>query len=90
MNESLQFLHDKFLREVDFNVLYSSFRRLKPFRVVYPTVQNRNTCACILHVNTNILVSKLHELCIFDHKTESDLLKELCCSKDTLIEPEKS
>lgn len=59
-----------FLSEVDYYVGYTLFVKLKPYNVVSPTVDNRITCACLLHVNTALIISKLHDEHVFDYKRE--------------------
>lgn len=82
--ENLKVLHEKFVSEVEYKLSYSTFAKLRPFWVVEPKLEDRNTCACILHVNTTILVKTLGGLGILEQKRPSSLLEVLCCDKNRL------
>lgn len=68
LNYSMKLLHDKFSKEVNFKMSYALFCSIRSFWLVHPKVEGRDTCACILHTNTGILVQKLNELRVCHHK----------------------
>lgn len=81
--ETMKALYAKFLSEVDYYVSYTLFVQLKPFHVKSPRVEDRNTCACLLHVNTAAVVAKLHEEGVFSNSRGSDLLSALYCNQQS-------
>jgi len=55
--------HLKFCSEfAQFRVSYSLFCQLRPFRVVPPTSQDRQTCLCKTHNNLELIIDQLVEL----------------------------
>lgn len=81
LNDNLKKLHEKFLTTVDYKVSYQSFCRLKPFWVKYPKANDRDTCGCIIHVNFELIIKKLHEMKVINDFSSSDMLKTLCCDR---------
>lgn len=77
-------VHKSFIEEKAINISYSSFWRYKPFWVVPPKAQDRNTCLCVKHSNMELLTAKLRNLGISKSGDPEDLLDELCCDIDNV------
>lgn len=60
--ETLTRLHAKYRVETGNTISYSLFCKMKPFFVVAPTNEDRETCLCKLHENGRLLVERLHQL----------------------------
>ena len=59
----------------------ASFRRLRPFWVVIPHIQNRETCLCKLHENVTFMHIKLKQMNLLSEVTPEMLLdKSMVCS----------
>lgn len=60
---------------------FMTFYRYKPFYVLSPNVQNRDSCQCIKHSNMNLLFSALvkYKLIPTTIKTVTDVLSKLSC-----------
>lgn len=59
LNNTLFNLHQKCLKTNGLKISYSQFCRFKPFWIVAPNVNRRDTCLCIKHSNFEMLVSSL-------------------------------
>ncbi|KAG8241924.1 hypothetical protein J6590_108299 [Homalodisca vitripennis] len=86
LNDSLINLHKSFIEEnpEHKDLSYTTFCRLRPFYVVIPNVQDRETCLCKTHVNTNYIVRKLRMLEIISENSPNEIIKTICCSKEIL------
>lgn len=60
---------------------YQTFFRLRPFWVVKPNAQNRDTCLCIVHSNIDMKLSALHTANILTYSNHQKLLEDLCCDR---------
>ncbi|KAH9642974.1 hypothetical protein HF086_013535 [Spodoptera exigua] len=79
--DSIKNLHKKFLAEnTNIKISYTTFTRLRPFWVSLPT-GDRDTCACLLHTNFNLLIAAVHKNNILHVKDSHNLIKEICCDK---------
>ncbi|KAH9644796.1 hypothetical protein HF086_007884 [Spodoptera exigua] len=79
--DSIKNLHKKFLAEnTNIKISYTTFTRLRPFSVSLPT-DDRDTCACLLHTNFNLLIAALNKNNILHVKDSHNLIKEICCDK---------
>lgn len=83
LNESLKDLHKKFIFEYPIykNMSYSVFCKFRPFWVMNPSVSNRNTCLCKTHENVKLLMTRIVQQKILNERSESELVKSLCCEK---------
>ncbi|KAJ8719460.1 hypothetical protein PYW08_011635 [Mythimna loreyi] len=73
-------LYKKFITG-NFKISYQTFCRLRPFWVVKPNAQNRDTCLCIVHSNIDMKLSTLHTANILGYNNHQKLLEELCCDR---------
>lgn len=82
--DSMKNLHKKFLAEnTKIKISYTTFTRLRPFWVCLP-IDDRDTCACLLHTNFNLLIAALNKNNILHVKDSQNLIKEICCDKYSL------
>lgn len=49
MLDTLLNLHKRFVKKTHMKIFYPMFCNLRPFWVVQPRCDNRNTCMCVLH-----------------------------------------
>ena len=87
LNDSLKvgLLHRKFLAENPERFLsYSSFSRLRPFYVVQPKLNNRDTTACKIHVNTELKARALFDAGVLISPSVVDLVEKVVCSQLSL------
>ena len=71
----------KFLAEnPNTNLSYTTFTRLRPFHVVYPNVNQRETTACKAHSNCELLSSKLHQIGVLKSKNINEIVDLIVCS----------
>lgn len=69
----------KIYREEGGKRSFSTFYKYKPFYVLTPNIQNRETCLCAKHNNTEMMLYALKKNKVFFYPSMSDILKELCC-----------
>lgn len=62
---------------------YTTFTRHRPFYVVNPTINDRNTCACTKHSNLSLKADKLKSLLIIDNSNLKELVTQVSCSIDS-------
>lgn len=79
--DSMLGLYKKFIINSDFKISYQTFCRLRPFWVVKPRVDDRDTCLCITHANVNLKLSALHGAKIIPYSSHQKLLEDLCCDR---------
>ena len=77
--ETRQNLHKKFISLVPYSISYQSFCRFKPFWVLTPKVEDRETCRCTKHLNFELILATLSKENIFDTRSTEDLIHALCC-----------
>ncbi|CAH0403518.1 unnamed protein product [Chilo suppressalis] len=79
LSDTLTNLHKKFIKVQNSNIGYSTFCKYRPFWVLYPKDSNRNTCACKIHVNFDLLVKSLNKIRIIKETNGTAVLESLCC-----------
>ncbi|KAL0879214.1 hypothetical protein ABMA27_002997 [Loxostege sticticalis] len=77
--DTLTNLHKKFMHVQNSNIGYSTFCKYRPFWVLYPKESDRNTCACKIHVNFDLLVKSLNKKRITKEANGTAILESLCC-----------
>lgn len=58
-----------------------TFYRFRPFYVVKPRLQDRNTCACIKHCNLSFKAISLKKLSLLQTSDIDELMGKVTCSK---------
>uniref|UniRef100_A0A1B6LPS1 Uncharacterized protein n=1 Tax=Graphocephala atropunctata TaxID=36148 RepID=A0A1B6LPS1_9HEMI len=88
LNDSLKNLHAKFIVEYPMykHMSYSLFCRFRPFWIVNPSVTSRNTCLCKTHENVKLLMTRIAQDKILNERSDSELVKSLCCRKEHIEE----
>jgi len=66
----------------DMKISKSMFTWLKPFWVIRPRIQDRDTCLCQLHENARLLHDKLKQLKAIPQCTLDDVTRHTVCSRD--------
>lgn len=79
MTDTLKNLHKKFIDESSSNISFSTFCRLRPFYIVRPAINSRNTCLCVKHTNFNYLLKQMYALKLIEVHGIFDLCKAICC-----------
>ncbi|KAL4708242.1 hypothetical protein ACJJTC_013811 [Scirpophaga incertulas] len=82
LNDTLLNLHKIFINKSGLKVSYETFRRHRPFWVIFPTAALRNTCLCSVCTNNDYIVYALHNAKILSYSKASLLAKSLCCSNE--------
>lgn len=54
--------------------------RARPFWVNHPKAGDRDTCACIVHSNTDLMVAGLYNIKAIKTRTAKDALESILCS----------
>lgn len=78
--DSLKNLHLKFVRDYNIKIGLTTFRKLRPFHIVSPKLSDRDTCLCMDHANTKLIVDKLYILKILSSNSLSKIAEMTCCS----------
>ncbi|KAG8246890.1 hypothetical protein J6590_074292, partial [Homalodisca vitripennis] len=61
-----------------------TFCKLRPFWVVEPHVDDRNTVACKIHDNIEYLAAALHKAGIVDKATPKGIAENICCDSGNI------
>ena len=81
--DSMRNLHDKFVSEnQDFKIGYDAFRRRRPFWVVVPSINQRDTCLCKLCDNLELKACVLQRNGILKSNSLAAAAKDLCCEEE--------
>lgn len=81
MLDSLLGLYKKFRQNSRYRLSYQTFCKLRPFWVVIPKVDERDTCLCITHANIDLKLSALHSNKILGYNSHQKMLEELSCDR---------
>ncbi|MES9884828.1 MAG: hypothetical protein ABW185_28615 [Sedimenticola sp.] len=79
LNDSLMNLYAMFQSEISIKISYTTFCRLRPFWVLFPTDRDRNTCLCKLCDNTQFMVSSLKKVGVTDTDDIDKLVDKIVC-----------
>ena len=79
LSDSLLNLHKKFLTEGKDNISYTTFTRLRPFWVLFPTETDRDTCICKICDNMNLMTDGLFRSGISEEKKVEDIMNSKVC-----------
>ena len=86
LNESMLNIHRKFLAEhQNIKISYSLFCSLRPFWVVHPSLDDRETCQCKTHENLAFMTNKLYQLKILKTSNVEELADGVCCSSKSKL-----
>jgi len=82
LSDTMRNLYDKFQKETEEKISYASFCKLRPFWVIQPRVQDRETCLCLKHENMQFLLDKLHFLGVISTANIVQFCRTLCCNAE--------
>ncbi|CAG9577518.1 unnamed protein product [Danaus chrysippus] len=79
--DTLTNLYQKFKSNHSGLISYQTFCRLRPFWVVTPKINERDTCLCIRHANIDMKLSALYCRKILRYDNHNKLLEKTCCNR---------
>lgn len=79
MTDTIKNLHRKYIESGYPPISYVTFSRLKPFWVLQPKINMRNTCLCEKHENMDLLIASLKKNHIIKENSTTDVIKSICC-----------
>lgn len=79
--DSMKNLYSRFVETENIKISYAMFFRLRPFWVVSPNVNQKETCLCITHTNMDLTFVSLKRAGIIDFSNHQEMLKFLCCDR---------
>lgn len=79
MTDTIKKLHRKYMESGYPPISYVTFSRLRPFWVVQPKINMRNTCLCQKHENMDLLTECLKKNNFIKENSTSDVIKSMCC-----------
>lgn len=85
LNKPLRILYDEFRKENTVFLSYSTFCRLRPFWIVHPNINRRDTCLCTVCENGELLIRRLKILNIISENCLEKVCKAVTCF-DVLLE----
>ncbi|CAH0553686.1 unnamed protein product [Brassicogethes aeneus] len=83
LNKSLLMIYNEFRQSVNYFISYSTFCKLRPFWVLHPKINRRDTCLCTVCENGELLVRKLKLLSIIEENCLERVCKSVCCNNET-------
>lgn len=81
MLDTLLNLHKRFVEKTHMKISYAMFCNLRPFWVVQPRCDNRNTCMCVTHSNIDLTLKSLYNAKLISVSNHVDLLNKVCCNR---------
>lgn len=78
--DTMKNLHKKFIEESNSTISFSTFSRARPFWVTRPSCKDRDTCACILHSNVDLLIFGLYTIKAVNVKNGKEALDKIVCN----------
>ncbi|CAB3228673.1 unnamed protein product [Arctia plantaginis] len=81
MLDTLLNLHKRFVEKTHIKISYPMFCKLRPFWVVQPRCDGRNTCMCVIHSNIDLMLKSLYNAKIISVSNYVDLLNQVCCNR---------
>lgn len=84
LTDSIKTLFNKFLVEYpSVKISQKTFARYKPFWVVKPSCESRNTCACEEHSNIHFKIQKLFQMKVLKEKNLAELVGQIMCDENS-------
>lgn len=81
LTNSMKNLHSQFLlKNNDIKISYTMFCKLRPFWVLDPKCEKRDTCTCKLHANVQFKFSRLKQYGILKCNTLKEACESMCCN----------
>ncbi|XP_072946039.1 uncharacterized protein [Epargyreus clarus] len=79
--DTLRNLHKSFMKKCNIKISYSLFCRLKPFWIVHPNCDKRDTCLCVTHANIDLMLTALFQAKVISVSKHQNLLHIICCNR---------
>lgn len=79
--DTLRNLHKSFMKKCNIKISYSLFCRLKPFWIVQPNCDKRDTCLCVTHANVDLILTALFQAKVTSISNHQNLLHIICCNR---------
>uniref|UniRef100_A0A6P7H0A5 Uncharacterized protein LOC114344525 n=1 Tax=Diabrotica virgifera virgifera TaxID=50390 RepID=A0A6P7H0A5_DIAVI len=79
--DTLRNLHISFMKTCNIKISYPQFCRFKPFWIVQPNCDKRDTCLCITHANMDLMLTALFQAKIISVSKHQNLLHIICCNR---------
>lgn len=79
LTDTIENLYSKFTAMNSEKLSYASFCILRPFWVIQPRIQDRNTCLCMKHDNVQFLLDRLHCMKIIGCTSVDELCRSVSC-----------
>lgn len=80
MTDTLRNLH-KIYKDGGGKYSFTTLFKYKPFYVLSPTVNNRETCMCVKHSKIQFVFDALKKKSVITEKTIKDLINSVCCEE---------
>jgi hypothetical protein len=80
--KSMQDLHSEFLAKHGYKISYASFCQHRPFWVMFPRADQRETCACKTHENFSLILEKLHHEKVILQKSSKIFISHITCNME--------
>ena len=86
LTDTMRNLYKKYLKEspVNSKMSYTTFTRLRPYHVIPPRAEDRNTCACIIHSILKLKVQKLMHLNAIKTSDHKSLVAATVCDMKSI------
>lgn len=84
LNNTLLILYQKYKSEGG-SASFTSFCRYRPFYVISPNLNNRNTCLCVKHSNMSFKLAALKHHKVVNISNTHDLLKKVVCNTESFL-----
>lgn len=77
--DNLYNLYKNFIDETKIKMSYALFCKYRPFWILIPNVNKRDTCLCTIHNNAESVVRSLKFGKVIDQNTIMSVVKSICC-----------
>lgn len=84
LNASKLDLYHKFCQEKSLVMSFSTFAKYCPKHFVAPKINERDTCACPIHVNFSFLIDSLHRVGVLKETSATQFVRNVTCDKITV------
>lgn len=83
LNASKLDLYHQFCQEQPLVISYTTFKKYCPQHCIAPTLNERDTCGCPIHVNFFFLVHASHMAKVLNERSAHQIIKNVTCPKIT-------
>lgn len=79
--KTMEDLHTEFLKSVPYKIGKTLFCKFRPFWILFPSCDKRETCACTKHENFALIIQKLKIEKVLEVKSPREVLQKLTCNE---------